>query len=145
MNYLLKLGPSIQAGHDFYPLIGNAKGVFKLCRDVTVLSDSSPFIGKNFQVRFTQVDHWFDGEHHAFFYFQAFTKISIMQDLRFLVEIISDAMPTKLAHHLIAVAFSKLLDCCTNVTQSTPGLDTFDAFLQGFPTDLYQFFRLLTR
>ena len=68
-----------------------------------------------------------------------------MQDLRFLVEIISYAMPTELAHHRIAVTFSKLLDCCTNVTQSTTWLDAFNAFLQSFLTNIYQFFRLLTR
>ena len=68
-----------------------------------------------------------------------------MQDLRFLVEIIPYTMPTELAHYRIAVTLSKLLDCCTNVTKSTTWLDAFNTFLLSFPTNLYQFIRLLTR
>jgi hypothetical protein len=43
-----ELGPAVKAGHDFHTGIGNTKGVFKLCREATILRHSRPFIGKDF-------------------------------------------------------------------------------------------------
>ena len=105
-----------------------------------VLGDDGPavFLGAVLDFLFASIDHGLDGEGHALFKLVQRAGAPVVQHLRFFVKNLANAVAAKLAHHAEAMAFGKLLDRKTNITQVDAGLDQHDAFPHGLIGDVGQ-------
>ncbi|KAG0739795.1 hypothetical protein G6F24_017227 [Rhizopus arrhizus] len=64
---------------------GDRHGVLELRRQLAVAGVHRPFVRLLADGRLALVEHRFDGEHHAFFQCHAGVRMTVVQDLRFLV------------------------------------------------------------
>ena len=82
-----------------------------------VFGDDRPaiFFGAVFDVFAARVDHRLNRESHADFEFFQRAGFAVVQHLGLFVEHLANAVPTKLAHHAEALAFSKFLNGPANV------------------------------
>src|SRR5438309_5088307 len=88
------------------------------------------------------VDHRLDGERHAWLERHSSGGLAVMQDLRLLVELAADAVPTELAHNRKSVALGMLLDRCPNITQAGPRAHLEDPAPHAFESHFHQPLRL---
>ncbi len=112
--------------------IGDKYGVFPLGRQTAVLGDDGPIIRQQLHMAFAGIDHWFDGERHAGLQCLTGTRLSIVQDLRILVKFPANTVSAIFPHDGIMARFSVLLDGMTDVPETYPRLDHFDADFHAF-------------
>src|SRR5207245_2537085 len=80
----------------------------------------------------SQIDHGFDREHIAVLNLRAFTRLSIVGNLRIFVHTPPDAVTDIVTHHGIAMRFRMRLYCPADVTQVIPGAALFDRPIETF-------------
>ena len=66
--------------------------MFKMCGPLAVFGDHSPLVFQNFHVLYAHVHHGFNGKSHPFLQWDSLARRPIIRNLRFLVEIASDAV-----------------------------------------------------
>ena len=88
--------------------------------------DSGPVVSEDVDCFRAEVDHGFDGEHHAGFEAGADFLVVEIGHFRFLVQLAAHAMSDEIAHHGVAVARDEFLDAATEVAQHFPGLGEGD-------------------
>src|SRR5476651_754932 len=62
-----------------------------LGRERKVLGDHRPAITRRSYIVFSSIEYWLNGENHARFQIQTFTRVPIMKDLRLIVVNLADA------------------------------------------------------
>jgi len=96
--------------------------VFKVSRGQAVGSDDSPFVLQHTDFGLTQVDHRFDGEGHARSEHRAGATFAEIGDLRFFVEMTTDAVSHEFTDDGIAMADGLFLDVSTNIAEAAAGI-----------------------
>ena len=66
--------------------------MFPLSRKTAILGLNRPLIGHGSDISFTGIDHGFNGEGHAFMQLLTQTWLSVMNNLWFIVEYLTNAM-----------------------------------------------------
>src|SRR5438270_3175814 len=89
---------------DLEALLRDEDGVLPLRGERMVGRHDGPAVGELADVALAGIDHGLDGESHAGHELQALAGPPVMQDLRFLVEALADAVAAELAHHREACA-----------------------------------------
>src|SRR3712207_9476285 len=64
------------------------------------------------------IDHWLYGEHHALLQAQPSSCGTIIRHHWLFMHGWPNTMTDKVSNHTVAMTFSILLDCCTNVTNA---------------------------
>jgi hypothetical protein len=123
---------------DFAARGRDADGMFILGGERPVARYRRPAVGKHLHMRFAEIDHWLDGEDHAFADFRPFVRAAVMQDVRRVVEQASDAMAAEIAHHRATLRFRIGLDRRADCAGAHAGLHRRDAAQQAFIGHFHQ-------
>ncbi|KAG0771735.1 hypothetical protein G6F22_016237 [Rhizopus arrhizus] len=107
---------------------GDRHGVLELRRQLAVAGVHRPFVRLLADGRLALVEHRFDGEHHAFFQCHAGVRMTVVQDLRFLVHFLADAVAAVFLHHAVAMAARVAGNGVADVAQARAGAHRGDAF-----------------
>lgn len=70
--------PLWREGENLAAIFGHANRMLELRREFFIARDGRPTIGEHFYIWFAQINHWLDGEKHAFaqdFAFARFAKV----------------------------------------------------------------------
>src|SRR5690606_19456400 len=89
--------------------------------------------------------HGFDSEGHAGLQLQACSRAPVMQDLRFFMKALSDAVAAEFLDDAVPLGFGMLLDGRADVAQRGTGSDRLDAQPKAFVGCLAQSTRLYGR
>ena len=103
-----------------------------------VFGDDGPAVAKLLDLSLAGIDHGLNGEGHARLNDFQCAGSAVVQNLGLFVELFADAVPTKLSHNGVALAFGKALDGMSNVAQMHPRFDHHDAVPHGLMGDLAQ-------
>src|SRR5438309_811590 len=110
--------------------------------ETTIRRYSGPFVAQDPRFRLAEINHRFDGQHHAFAQLGTVASIPEIWYLRLFVQPRSDAMPNKLPHHAEAVGFYMLLDGGAHITHGIAHSRLLDATIERSLGDFQQFSQL---
>lgn len=89
---------------------------------------------------FADIQHRFDRENHAGFYYGAFAGFSEVHDMWVFVKVLAYAVAAEFSDHRIAIGFSVFLNGVANVAQCRAGFDLLNTQEHRFTGDFYQSF-----
>src|SRR5260370_11065981 len=110
--------------------------------ETTIRRYCGPFVAQDPRFRLAEINHRFDGQHHAFAQLGAVAAIPGIRYLRLFVQPRSDAMPNKLPHYAEAVGFDMLLDGGAHITHGIAHSRLLDAAIERSLGDFQQFSQL---
>src|SRR5580693_319146 len=107
--------------------------MFKMCTTASIGGYCCPLVIQYASAGLAKIYHRFDRENHAFAQPGALPAGSEVRDLRLFVELGSDAVSHKLAHHTKTVRFYKFLHRCAYIADRVADPRLLDALIQrGF-------------
>src|SRR5690554_964897 len=126
----------------FVAVFGDENGVFPLCGQAAILGDDGPAVRQFGNGGLAGVDHRLNGEDHARFEFRAGAGATVMQYLRFFVEVFADAVTAEFTYDRKAVGFGVTLNGVADVAQTRAGAYGVDAKPHALIGDVTQTSRL---
>ncbi len=116
--------------------------MLELCGQGPVAGHRSPAVLQDLHAPVAQVDHGFDGEEHARTQFLTGAIVAVVQDVRGVMEHLSQAVTAEVAHDCAALALRIFLDGRADVADAGAWLDHADAAHHRFVGDVDQTLRL---
>jgi hypothetical protein len=125
-------------GQHLVPVVGDDHRMFPLRRQRAVARDDSPAVRQFGYGGAAGIHHRLDGEDHAGLQFHAGAGFAVVEHLRILVELATDAVTAEFPHHRKTVRFGMPLYHVTDIAQARARPDAGDAEPQTFEGDLAQ-------
>src|SRR5690606_29417948 len=97
-----------------------------------VARNGGPAIGQNLHMRLAEIDHGLDREDHAGTHFRTFIPLSIVEDVRSVVEDPTDAVAAEIAHNGTTLALGIGLDGSADRADAGAGLHLGNAAQEAF-------------
>ena len=98
----------------------------------SVFCHDRPTIGFGSHAPSATIEHRLDGENHAFAEGEAGSRLSVVQNLRFLMHFPADAMTAIFTHHGIAISLGMSFDRPADVSKARARANRPDAHPHGF-------------
>src|SRR5260370_9880487 len=121
------------------PIFRDRDAMLEMGAETTIRRYGGPFVAQHPGFRLAEINHRFDGQHHACAQPGAVAPIPEIRYLRLFVQPGSDAMPHKLPHHAEAVGFDMLLHGGTHITDGIAHSCLVDAPIDRSLGDFQQF------
>src|SRR5258706_102907 len=139
----LRRGTRAHQRQYFRPLLSNCDRMLSVRARLTVNRDHSPAVLQSFSLLHAQVNHGLDRKDITVLNFRAFTRLSVIRNLRIFVHAAPDTVTNVVPHHGITVRFRMRLDRPANVPQVVSSPAFFDRQLETFLGNLNQFQTIL--
>src|ERR1700694_4401769 len=91
-----------------------------------VFGDCRPLIFQHAGSWLSDIDHWLNGQHHAFPQSRTMPTRTVIGHLRLLVQARTDSVPDKIAHYAEAVGLYIFLHGCAYVADRLTQPDLFN-------------------
>src|SRR5882762_9114238 len=124
------------------PIFRHCHAMLEMGAETTIRRYCGPFVAQDPRFRLAEINHRFDGQHHAFAQLGAVASIPEIGYLGLFVQPRSDAMPDKLPHYAEAVGFYMLLDGGAHITHRIAHSRLRDATIERSLGDFQQFSQL---
>src|SRR5947209_20229784 len=88
---------------------------------------SGPLVAQDARLRFAEIHHGLNREHHAFAQFRAMSTGAEVRNLRLFVQFRPDSVPYKIANHAESGSFHVLLHCGSNIAHQIADAHLLDS------------------
>ncbi len=102
--------------------LGHHECMLPLSRWLLIAGDYLPsvwIVGIDEHLPGSHIDHWLDGEHHTRNEQHTRSSMTIVKNLRLLMELTAYTMTTEVTDHTITILLAMLLDGMTDITHKT--------------------------
>src|SRR5258706_1029752 len=120
------------------PLLRDCDRVLGVRTGLTINCNHRPTVLQGLCLLYAQVNHGFDRENITVLNLRAFTRLSIVRNLRIFVHAAPDTVTDIVTHHRIAVRFRMRLDRPADVAEVIPGAALLNRQLKTFFGNLNQ-------
>src|SRR5580692_3528050 len=116
--------------------------MLEVCTETAVYRHCRPLVTKNARLRFSEVHHGLDRQHHAFAQFRTVTASPEIRNLRLFVQARPDSVTYEFANHAESGGFHVFLNRRAHVSYRIPYSCLVDSSIQrffGYDQQLAQF------